>query len=97
MVGEIKMCKELTVIWIFSLGLLADFLWFQITQTFDSILLLQISLALFLLTFIVLVGKRFLARRFSLRWRFLPVSAWKFDRSGFRSGFWKRQTLLPRV
>lgn len=91
------MCKELTVFAIFCLGLLADFLWFRITQTFDFILLLQIGLAVFLLTFIVIVGKRFLTRHFSLRRKFSLVSIWKLRRSGFRLGFWKRQTLLPKV
>lgn len=91
------MCKELTVIWVFLLGLLADLLWFRITQTFGSILLLQIGLALFLIIFIVLVGKKFLTRRFSLRPKFLFVSDWKYFRSGFQLDFWKRQTPLPRV
>lgn len=91
------MCKELTVLAIFSLGLLADFLWFQITQTFNYILLLQISLALFLLTFIVLVGKKYLARRFHLHPKFSLVSILRFDRSGLQPELWKRQTSLPRA
>lgn len=91
------MCKELTVLAIFCLGLVADALWIRITQTFDYILILQIGLALFLLTFIVLVGKKYLARRFYLRPKFSLVSVWKSDRLRFRSGFLKRQTPLPRV
>lgn len=58
------MCKELTILAIFLLGLLADYLWFQITKTFDSIFFLQIGLALFLLIFIAcrkkISGKAFL-------------------------------------
>ena len=91
------MCKELTVLAIFLLGLLADYLWFRITHEFGSILLVQIGLALILIALCVLVGKRFLARRFSLRLKFSLAYALKRFRSGFQLGFWKRQTLLPRV
>jgi len=91
------MCKELTILAIFLLGLLADYLWFQITKTFDSIFFLQIGLALFLLIFIILVGKKYLARRFSLRRKFSLASALKYFRLGFRPDFWKRQIPLPRV
>ncbi len=91
------MCKELTVMAIFCLGLVADALWVRLTQTFDYILLMQVGIAIFLLTFIVLVGKKYLTRHFYLRPKFSPVSIWKFDRLQFRFGFWKRQTPLPRV
>lgn len=91
------MCRELTVISIFLMGLLADFLLFQINPLWGSAFYLQIGIALFLLIIISLVGKRFLARRFSLSLKFLPVWILKWCRLGFRPDFWKRQTPLPRV
>lgn len=91
------MCKELTVVTIFLLGLLADILWFEITPDFGFIFFLQIGLAIFLLTFIILAGKKYLIKRFYLRPKSLSASTWKFDRLRFLHGFWKRQIPLPRV
>jgi hypothetical protein len=91
------MCKELTIISIFLLGFLADVLWFGQTVELRLTFFLQLGLAIFLLTFIYFTGKKYLTKHFGLRPKFSPVSIWKFDRSGFRFGFWKRQTPLPRV
>lgn len=91
------MYKELTVISIFLLGLIADCVWFQITDGFGFIFLLQIGLALFLLTFIVVIGKKYLTRRFYLSPRFSLASALKYFRLGFRPDYKTRQIPLPRV
>jgi len=91
------MCKELTVVWIFSLGVLADFLWFQNTATFSFIFYLQFALALFLLAFIVLAGRKYLARRFRLFPKFSLALAWKHFQLGFRLGQEARQTLWPKA
>lgn len=91
------MCKELTVSAILLLGLLADFFWMQIDPILSYKLFLQLGIALFLLTMISLVGKRFLARHFSLSLQFSPVWILKYFRLRFRPDFWKRQTPLPRV
>ena len=91
------MCKELTVISIFLLGLLADVLWFGQKIEVRPNLFLQIALAIFLLTFIALIGKKFLSKYLLLPQKFPLVSIWKFDRLKFQPNFLKRQKLATKV
>jgi len=91
------MRKEITMLCIFSLGILADFLWFQTTRDFGFVFLLQTGLALLLLGLIVLVGRRYLAKRSFSRPKFSPASTLRFDRSKFRSEPARRRTALPGV
>ena len=91
------MCKELTIISIFLLGLLADILWFGQTYEFGKLFLVQISLALFIMTFIVAIGKKFLSKYPSLNRRFSLVLPLRFDRLRFQPNLWKRQTSSTEV
>ncbi len=91
------MCKELTVISVFLLGLLADVLWFGQTADFSPIFFLQLGLVILLLTFIYLIGKKYLTKHFGRRLKFSLASIWRCFRLEFRLGLWKRQTPLPRV
>jgi len=102
------MCKELTVISVFILGLLADILCFN--QTIDNpgsstlFFTLEIFAAVFCVFLIYFFMKRIVIRRSQslgktriLRLRFSPVSLWKFDRSEFQPSFLERQTSSTEV
>ena len=91
------MCKELTVISIFLLGLLADVLWFWQKIEVRPNLFLQLALAIFLLTAIALIGKKFLSKYLVLPQKFSPVLIWKFDRLKFQPNLLKRQKLGIKV
>ena len=79
------MCKELTVISIFLLGLLADILWIGQKTELGFNLLLQSSLAVFLIILIMVAAKKFLSKYQNLRPKFSRASVWKFDRCDYSS------------
>ena len=91
------MCKELTVISIFVLGLLADGLWLGQNVKLGINLFLQIGLAMFLLILIAIVTKRFLSKYVNLRPKFSPFSIWKCFHLKFQSNLLKRQTSATKV
>lgn len=91
------MGKELTIISVFLLGLTADILWFWNTADLGVKSFVQLGLALFLLTFIVLAARKYLSKHWRLRPKFSLASILQRVRLRFRFGLWKRQTLLPRV
>ena len=91
------MCKELTVISIFLLGLLADILWIGQKSELGFNLLLQFGLAIFLLTIIVIVAKKFLLKYLISHRKFSLFSIWKCFRLKFQSNLLKRQTSAPKV
>lgn len=92
-----KMCKELTVLAVFLLGLLADALWLINSAQFGKMIFVQIGISLILLSFILIVVRKYLSRRFYLRRKSSDVSASRLVRSKFLLDFWKRQTPLPKV
>lgn len=78
------MRKELTIVVIFLLGLLADTIWLINSVRFGKLIYVQIIAGLILLSFILLVGKKYLVKHLGLRRKFSTVSVWKFVRSGFQ-------------
>jgi len=91
------MRRELTVISVLLLGLLADSLFFLQTPELGFNSLFQLGLAIFSVTFIVIAGKKYLAGRFYLDPKFSLFSIWKYFRSRFRPEIWKDQIPSPRV
>lgn len=87
------MCKEITIILVFGLGLFADLLWFQLNQAFGLVFIFQIVSALLMIFFTFLAGKRYFAKQFYSQRKSSSASIWK----GSQSHFWKRQIPLTRV
>ena len=91
------MCKELTVISIFLLGLLADVLWIGQKSELGFNLFFQFGLAIFLLTIIVIVTKKFLSKYLISRPKFSRALILKCFRLKFQPNLLKRQTSAPKV
>lgn len=91
------MCKEITIILVFGLGLLADFLWFQLTQTLGLVFIFQIVSAMLMIFFTFLAGKRYFAKHLYSYRKNSSFPTWKRFRLGSRTDLWKRQIPLTRI
>jgi hypothetical protein len=74
------MRKEWTIISILFLGLVADILWMKNTNELNLNVLLQIVLAVLLISFIYLIGRKYLLTHSGWQPKFSLASILRLDR-----------------